>query len=159
MHAAIPGGPELPQSPLAPPPRFFWPVRVYYEDTDSAGIVYCANYLRYLERARTEWLRALGFEQTDIAAQHGVVFVVRSLQIEYLAPARFNDGLNVSVELVEAGASQIVMQQRVLRENDTLVQARVRLACVSHCVDSSTYHRTIKPVRIPGAIKAKISEK
>ena len=147
-HAAIHGGSELSQ----PHPHLFtWPVRVYYEDTDGVGVVYYANYLRYLERARTEWLRALGFEQTDIAARHGVVFVVRSLQIEYLAPARFNDALNISVELVAPGASQIVMQQRVMCEKDTLVEARARLACVSHS--------TIKPVRIPADIRAKISEK
>jgi acyl-CoA thioester hydrolase len=64
--------------------RFVWPVRVYYEDTDSAGVVYYANYLRYFERARTEWLRALGFDQTELATQYGVVFVVRSIAVDYL---------------------------------------------------------------------------
>ncbi len=131
---------------------FHWPVRVYYEDTDAAGVVYYANYLRYFERARTEWLRAQGFEQTDLAAQHGVVFVVRSLQVEYLAPARFNDALTVSVELTALGASQIIMSQRVVRDATPLVQAEVRLACVNWVANTIA-----KPVRIPLAIRAKIS--
>ena len=128
--------------------RFVWPVRVYYEDTDSAGVVYYANYLRYFERARTEWLRALGFEQTDLAVQLGVVFVVRSIQVEYFAPARFNDALIISVELGDVGASQIILKQRVLRENDTLVEAQVRVACVNIIA--------MKPVRIPKPISVKI---
>ena len=74
---------------------FTWPVRVYYEDTDAAGVVYYANYLKFFERARSEWLRGLGFEQTALAHEHGVVFVVRSLAIEYLLPARFNDDVHV----------------------------------------------------------------
>lgn len=128
--------------------RFVWPVRVYYEDTDAAGVVYYANYLRYFERARTEWLRALNFEQTELAAQYGVVFVVRSIDVEYLRPARFNDALSVSVELGEVRASQITMQQRVQRENDTLVEAVVRVVCVNIAA--------MKPVRIPGFLLEKI---
>ncbi len=139
-------GPEQSQSEQ----RFTWPARVYYEDTDSAGVVYYANYLRYFERARTEWLRALGIEQTHIAAQYGTVFVVRSITVEYLAPARFNDALEISVELGDVGASQIWLMQRVTRGADLLVEAQVRLACVNIAA--------MKPVRIPTIIKAKISE-
>ncbi|HTE16696.1 MAG TPA: tol-pal system-associated acyl-CoA thioesterase [Burkholderiales bacterium] len=128
--------------------QFFWPVRVYHEDTDGAGVVYYANYLRYFERARTEWLRALGFEQTDLATQHGVVFVVRAIAVEYLLPARFNDALSISVELGDVGASQITLKQRVLSENNTLVEARVRLACVNIAA--------MKPVRIPKPVGAKL---
>jgi len=135
------------QSPVQ---SFSWPVRVYYEDTDSAGLVYYANYLRYFERARTEWLRALGFEQTELAAQHGVVFVVRSIAIDYLLPARFNDVLSISVEPGNVGASQIVMNQRVLSGADILVEAKVRLACVNMAA--------MKPVRIPNLLSMKISE-
>jgi acyl-CoA thioester hydrolase len=131
--------------------QFLWPVRVYHEDTDGAGVVYYANYLRYFERARTEWLRALGFEQTDLASQHGVVFVVRAITVEYLLPARFNDALNISVELGGVGASQITLKQRVLRENDRLVEARVRLACVNIAA--------MKAVRMPAALHIKISER
>ena len=131
--------------------RFVWPVRVYYEDTDSAGVVYYANYLRYFERARTEWLRALGFEQTDLAAKHHIVFVVRSINVEYLQPACFNDELQITLELGEPGASQIMFVQRVLRGTDVvdvLCEAQVRVACVSLL--------TRKPVRIPKLISAKI---
>jgi len=128
---------------LSPRP-FFWPIRVYYEDTDSGGVVYYANYLRFFERARTEWLRAAGFEQDELAARHGVVFVVRSLKIEYLRPSLFNDTLQVSVELVKVGASQILVAQRVMRGDETLVMAEVQLACVNA--------GTFKPVRIPKAI-------
>ncbi len=140
-------GPDARQSEQ----QFVWSARVYHEDTDSAGVVYYANYLRYFERARTEWLRALGFEQTELAAQHGVVFVVRAIHVEYLRPARFNDALGISVELGAVRASQITMQQRVLRGNDTLVEAVVRVVCVNIA--------TWKPVRIPEPLSTKISEK
>lgn len=127
---------------------FCWPVRVYYEDTDAAGVVYYANYLRYLERARTEWLRALGFEQTDLATHHRIVFVVRSLAIEYLKPALFNDELGISVELARVGASLIMITQRVTRGGDALTTAEVKVACVN--VSS------LKPVRIPLPLLEKI---
>jgi acyl-CoA thioester hydrolase len=128
--------------------RFVWPVRVYYEDTDAAGIVYYANYLRYFERARTEWLRASGFEQTELATRHGVVFVVRSIAVDYLRPARFNDALDISVELDLVSASQISMLQRVVRGDDTLVEAVVRVVCVNLVA--------MKPVRIPKPLLEKI---
>ena len=131
--------------------QFVWPVRVYYEDTDSAGVVYYANYLRYFERARTEWLRGLGFEQTDLAAEHHIVFVVRSIQVEYLQPARFNDELQVTVELDALGASQINCVQRVMRGVEVISEARVRVACVSLV--------THKPVRMPKTLSAKLSSK
>src|SRR5687767_15205286 len=94
--------------------------RVYWEDTDAGGVVYYANYLKFAERARTEWLRAMGFEQTDLAERYGVVFVVRSVALEYLKPARFNDELRVSVELIKVGAGQIELVQRVLRGEELL---------------------------------------
>lgn len=127
---------------------FRWPVRVYYEDTDSAGVVYYANYLRYLERARSEWLRALGFEQTDLATQHRIVFVVRALSIEYLKPARFNDELGISVELTRVGASLIVLRQCVTHGGETLATAEVKVACVNVM--------SFRPVRIPAPLLDKI---
>lgn len=130
---------------------FEWPVRVYHEDTDSAGVVYYANYLRFLERARTEWLRALGFEQPQLAREHGITFVVTALTIEYHHPARFNDLLTATVEPGEVGASRIVLLQRVLREGGELVVASVRLACVNTA--------TLKPVRIPGPVTEKLGMK
>jgi acyl-CoA thioester hydrolase len=130
---------------------FSWPVRVYYEDTDSGGVVYYANYLRFLERARTEWLRSRGFEQTALADVHQVVFVVRSISLQYLRPARFNDALDVTIESVDAGASRIELAQRVTRGADELVTAKVELACVN----TSTF----RPVRIPGPVIARIGNK
>ncbi len=123
------------------PQPFSWAVRVYYEDTDSAGVVYYANYLRFLERARTEWLRSLGFEQPDLAAREGIAFVVRALSIDYLRPSLFNDSLRVTVELVEAGAVQLKLTQRVLRSEAMLAIAQVRVACVRA--------KSFRPVRIP----------
>jgi acyl-CoA thioester hydrolase len=127
---------------------FFWSVRVYYEDTDAGGVVYYANYLKFAERARTEWLRAHGFEQTDLAHGHGVVFVVRALSIDYLRPARFNDALRVSVELIKVGAGQIDLAQRILRGDELIARASVKIVCVS----LSSMH----PTRIPRALTTKI---
>ena len=95
--------------------EFVWPVRVYYEDTDSGGVVYYANYLKFMERARTEFLRVHGFEQTDLIRDHGCIFVVRDVQISYLRPAVFNDLLNVTVSVHAAGRSWIEFSQTVVR--------------------------------------------
>ena len=130
---------------------FVWPVRVYYEDTDAAGIVYYANYLRFLERGRTEWLRALGFDQSDTMRVHGVAFVVRDIHVRFVAPARLDDRLEVSVRIVEAGRSRLVLAQEVrfatnVKESRQLVEAKVEIACAR--IDS------LKPVRIPDPIRA-----
>jgi acyl-CoA thioester hydrolase len=119
-------------------------VRVYHEDADASGVVYHANYLRFLERARTEWLRALGFEQTDLAARHQVAFVVCALAIEYLKPAAFNDELAVSVALERLTGGQIVLDQRITRGGSELATARVRIACVNTA--------SFRPVRIPSSV-------
>ncbi len=119
-------------------------MRVYYEDTDAGGVVYYANYLKFMERARSEWLRALGFEQTALAREHGVVFVVRSLSIEYLKPAAFDDELGVSVELGHLGAGQMHVAQRIVRGAEELAAAGVRIACVNTA--------TFRPARIPGSL-------
>lgn len=130
------------------PPDFVWPVRVYYEDTDAAGVVFYANYLSFMERARTEWLRALGFEQTELADEHRIVFVVRSVAVDYLRPARFNDVLETTVRLVNARGSVLELAQIVRRGGETLVTARVKVACVNT--------QGFKPVRIPDAILGKL---
>ena len=119
--------------------------RVYWEDTDGAGIVYYANYLKYLERARTEWLRSLGHEQTALARNEQVVFVVRSLTVDFLRPARLDDELCISVAGVQAGASAVCMQQRITRDSERLVLAGVKLACVNITA--------LQPVRIPRALR------
>jgi len=111
---------------------FRWPVRVYYEDTDAAGIVYYANYFRFMERARTEWLRHLGYEQDQLRRDPGIVFVVRHVEADYLEPARFNDLLWVTGELEEHGRSALTLRQEVLRQADdkVLCRGRVRLVCI-----------------------------
>jgi len=128
--------------------KFTWPVRVYYEDTDSGGVVYYANYLKFLERARTEWLRALGFELDALARDQGVIFIVRSLAIEYLRPAAFNDEIAATVELGKLGGGQIILMQRITRGAEELATASVRLACVNPT--------TFRPVRIPPPVTARI---
>src|SRR5258707_278686 len=147
-HSAGRGGHLSSTLEARAPARFSWPVRVYYEDTDAGGVVYYANYLKFMERARTEWLRALGFELSDLAHEHNVVFVVRSLMIDYLLPARFNEELDVAVELALVRGSQIEVAQAITRSSQTLVTANVRLACVNT--------RSFRPARIPGHILEKL---
>ena len=123
---------------------FHWPVRVYWEDTDAGGVVYYANYLKFLERARSEWLRSFGFEQDVLRDEAGVVFVVRRVEIDYLAPARFNDQLDVAVRLHETGRASFVVRQELMRGATRLAKAVVTLACV----DATQF----KPVKIPAPI-------
>ncbi len=122
---------------------FSWPVRVYWEDTDGGGVVYHANYLRFLERARSEWLRAMGIGQHALRERHDVVFAVRSVQVEFLAPARLDDELEATVELRGRGRASLQFAQRLWRPLDgkTLVEAEVRAACLT----ASTF----KPRAIP----------
>jgi len=110
--------------------EFVWPVRVYYEDTDSAGVVYYANYLKFLERARSEWLRARGLEQDSLREQQGIVFVVRSLQLDFRVPARFNDLLAVHSRIQEQRGASLVFAQRILRGSTLLLDGLVRVACI-----------------------------
>ena len=110
---------------------FIFPVRVYYEDTDAAGIVYYANHLKYMERARTEWLRSLGFELPELKQQHGVVFAVTKLALEYKKPAFFNDTLSVSVHVDRLARSYFDLDQNVTRTGKEVVcRGTVRVACV-----------------------------
>lgn len=105
-------------------------VRVYYEDTDSGGVVYYANYLKYLERARTELLRELGFAQRQLAEETGLAFAVRSLAVEYLKPARLDDLVEVVTIVEDLGRAQVTFAQSIRRAEDTLVTAAVRVACL-----------------------------
>ena len=136
-----------PVNETAPGP-FILPLRVYYEDTDTAGIVYYANYLRYLERGRTEWLRALGVEQLRLAEETGIVFAVRSLNIEYLKPARLDDQLAVLTELTLAGRAQVTLKQWIERGGETLVEATVRVACLDA--------KKMKPAALPADLRRKM---
>ncbi|MDO6567026.1 tol-pal system-associated acyl-CoA thioesterase [Alteromonas sp. 1_MG-2023] len=124
-------------------------VRVYYEDTDAGGIVYYANYLKFMERARTEWLRGLGFEQ-DILMEQSVAFVVKRVEMNNYAPARFNDLLSIETQVVELKGASMSFQQTIKNKQDvTLVSADIRVACVS--LD------TMKPRRLPRTLLEEIS--
>lgn len=125
--------------------QFIIPIRVYIEDTDAGGIVYYANYLRYMERARTEWLRACGIELDLWQTQYRKLFVVRSVQIDFHSPARFNDQLTVSVNLVTLKSASLICEQHVMRTNTMLTESSVRLVCV----DADT----LAPCAIPSEIK------
>jgi acyl-CoA thioester hydrolase len=130
---------------------FQWDVRVYYEDTDSGGVVYYANYLRFMERARTEWMRSLGFEQDRLLAEQGILFAVRSVSIDYLHPARFNDRLNVTVEVHHRGRASLTLGQSVLRHGDSagaLCTGTVKIACIEAA--------TFRPQPIPDPILKEI---
>ncbi len=125
--------------------QFFWPVRVYYEDTDAGGVVYYANYLKFFERARTERLRALGVEQDEIRSSCGVLFAVRSVQAEYLKPARFNDALLVTAEVKELKRASLVFDQEIRRgspDGEKLCEANIRVVCLSD--------GDLRPAAIPG---------
>lgn len=112
---------------------FVWPVRVYYEDTDSGGVVYYANYLKFMERARTEWLRHRGFEQDTLLRDHRLLFAVRSLTVDYHRPARFNDLLEVATWIVTAGGASLAFAQTIQRAGsaELLCRAHIKVACIS----------------------------
>lgn len=127
---------------------FVWPVRVYWEDTDAGGVVYYANYLKFLERARSEWLRSLGIHQTELAAGEGVLFVVRRIEVDYLRPARFDEALRVFSTIADLGRASLSMGQSILRGDEALLTARVKVACVA-AVDGPA---GMRPAKIPPAV-------
>lgn len=130
--------------------EFSWPVRVYYEDTDAGGVVYHANYLRYLERARTEMLRAIGFEQDKLAQEYNIVFIVRKITIDYLKPAIFNEELTVNAKLAELRKASILFEQTILNKHDELLcQAEIKIACINN--------KSMKPVSIPAFIISELA--
>ena len=124
---------------------FSLPVRIYFEDTDSGGVVYHSNYLKFMERARTEWLRSVGIDQHHLKCHDHIMFVVHRIDIQYKLPARFNDDLIVKSELKDIGSSKIEFRQMIYRENEILIDAIVGIACI----DSEKF----KPVRIPSTVK------
>ena len=109
---------------------FIWPVRVYYEDTDAGGVVFYANYLKFFERARTEKLRAMGYEQDELLAKEGILFAVRSVHNEYLIPARFNQLLQVSAEVSSVKNASLTFAQAITRGDDVLCTGIIRIACL-----------------------------
>lgn len=130
--------------------EFVLSARVYYEDTDAAGVVYYANYLKFMERARTEWLRSLGFQQDTLKDKENIVFVVRKVEVDYHRPARFNQQLCISVEVIELGNAKLICKQivKAVESEDILVSGQVTLACVNA--------DTFRPTRIPTIIKEAI---
>lgn len=130
--------------------KFYWPVRVYYEDTDSGGVVYYANYLKFMERARTEFLRSMGFEQDQLRRDPGILFTVHSIQVDYRLPARFNDALEVSAEITGSRRASLTFSQIVRRQGETtpLCDGVIRIACV----DANSF----KPAPIPDVIRAEL---
>lgn len=122
---------------------FSWPVRVYWEDTDAGGVVYHSSYLRFIERARTEWLRQRGIEQQKLRAEHDVLFVVSEIDIRFLLPARLDDELSATIDAFTRRSASMTFSQCILRPADgaRIVEARVRAACI----DGTDF----KPRRIP----------
>ncbi|MXS85572.1 tol-pal system-associated acyl-CoA thioesterase [Nitrosomonas sp. HPC101] len=127
---------------------FVHPVRVYYQDTDTGGVVYHGSYLNFMERARYEWLRDLGFTVDTMIRSHKMIFLIRSLSIEYFKPAVLDDLLNITVKVTEIGRSRITLQQQIVREQDTLADATVHAVCVGS--------DTLKPISIPPLLRQKI---
>ncbi len=126
---------------------FFWTVRVYHEDVDTMGVVYHSNYLKYYERARTEYLRAAGFKQSELMQDNDIMFVVRSMQLEYVHAARYDDQLHVTAEVDQIKRSQFHFQQKIHRLNDQnecidlINTADVKIVCVSAS--------RLRPVKLP----------
>lgn len=126
--------------------KFFWPVRVYYEDTDSGGVVYYANYLKFFERARTEFLRQFDLQQDLLIRELDAIFAVRSIQADYHKPAVFNDLLTVTTEIIELKKASLIFRQQISRDNDgvLLCSAKCKVACLSASA--------MKPRAIPATV-------
>ncbi|WP_227657423.1 tol-pal system-associated acyl-CoA thioesterase [Candidatus Magnetaquicoccus inordinatus] len=124
---------------------FFWPIRVYYDATDAAGVVYHSHYLNYMEQARTEWLRHFGFEQHRLYRELGTLFAVTWMEVRFLAPARLDDRLTVTVTLQECKQASLTVQQNIVRDEEQrqLIDAKVRIAALSS---------QFKPIRLPAEL-------
>lgn len=128
-----------------PENEFILPVRVYYEDTDAAGVVYYANYLKFMERARTEWLRNIGFEQDKLNKEKNILFAVRNVTIDYKKPAYFNEMLSVRSKLVDQRSASLIFHQSIFNaDNMELCEAEIKIACLNSI--------SMKPEPIPKTI-------
>ena len=130
------------------PVAFRHPVRVYWEDTDAGGVVFYANYLKFFERARTEWLRSLGVGQQRLLDSEGLLFVVAETALRYLRAARLDDLLQVTVAVAEAGRASLRLSQQAWRDGELLAEGTIRIGCVTHA--------GFRPCRIPAAILEKV---
>lgn len=131
--------------------QFEWNVRVYYEDTDCARVVYYANYLKFLERARTEWLRSLGWSQDKMLKELHLIFVVAGVDIKYREPARLDDELSVKCRVLNSGKASLVFEQEIWRKDELLISAQVKCGCL----DSDTY----KPKMMPKSLADQFGSK
>jgi acyl-CoA thioester hydrolase len=127
---------------------YSFPVRVYFENTDAGGVVYHSEYLKFLERARTEWLRHLGFDHQALARNHRIVFVVTAIAVDFVKPARLDDNVAVSVHLESLGKVRSVFAQEIRRDDEVLVKGKVTVACVT--MDA------LKPTEIPEPLRKKM---
>ena len=125
-------------------PPHVYPFRVYYEDTDIAGIVYYANYLKFIERARTEWVRSLGLDQTELRSERGLVFTVRHITADYIKPARFDEALKVITRLKNLTAARLVLEQNVYRSGAVLFESSVTVVAITS---------TGRPIRLPAEFR------
>jgi acyl-CoA thioester hydrolase len=139
----------MPDTALPAPLPFSHTLRVYWEDTDAGGVVFYANYLKFFERARTEWLRALGFGQQALRDETGAIFIVSETQVRYRRPARLDDLLRVTVSLREAGRASLQVHQQAWREGELLADSDIRIGCV----DAASF----KPRRIPSAVVERLA--
>jgi acyl-CoA thioester hydrolase len=130
--------------------RFSWPVRVYYEDTDTGGVVYYANYLKFFERARTEWLRSYGLNQDKLAQDEGLIFVVRRASLDFVRPARLDDMLEVTVEPLKVARVYLDLAQEARCATQVLARAEIRVACLNR--------PGFKPVPIPQSLRESITK-
>lgn len=133
--------------------EFVWPVRVYWEDTDGGGVVYYANYLKFMERARTEWLRSFGIEQMPLKEQHGILLVIVAIEANYRRPARYGDLLQVTCKIVEHRRASLSFEQRIHRQDisgELLLDGKVRVGCI----DAETF----RPRPLPEIIVREIEK-
>jgi acyl-CoA thioester hydrolase len=129
---------------------FSLPVRVYFQDTDAGGVVYHANYLNFMERARTEWLRAHGYSNAGLMKEFGMVFVVRSMKLDYLKPALLDDLLDVTAQIKDIGRSRLTLLQTILCRDEVLTEAEVHLVCVSLA--------SFKPASVPEVLRTQLEK-
>jgi acyl-CoA thioester hydrolase len=129
---------------------FALPIRVYFQDTDAGGVVYHANYLNFMERARTEWLRTHGYSNAGLMKEFGMIFVVRSIRLDYLKPALLDDCLDVTADIKEIGRSRITLAQNILRGAEMLTEAEVHLVCVSLA--------NFKPASVPEVLRVQLEK-
>ena len=128
-----------------------WPIRIYYEDTDSGGVVYHSNYLKFMERARTEWLRDFEIDQKALKDNLNLMFVVHEIDIKFTRPAVFNDEIEVQTKLEKLGSVKIELEQKIFRSSELLIESRVVVASVNSIL--------MKPMRIPNVIKLLMENK